>query len=570
MPVLTELDAAIFYVEKWEPFLQELRKHYNETKRRTAEHYDLAQRMPSQDEIDRLTYRCTELTTEFYGKPDLSVLYRAFMKMCHAAQISFYKPMKYETSNDGWLRFIDVDHKNALTQEYFATVIDLYRKSGGRLVRGRSAIDNSYPQNVVLEHEGRRWLARQGMLRVLTKWFKKYRDAGSIPQEVREKLWSFIKDQIPEREYPSSTKELLNHQEQRPGAYYLGTKKSHIQSLLAESEQGNIRLLPRTTVNSLNHRRVINMEFKRLVPLRTVNDGVVVTIREAGTRELVACRMNEGSYLGSTHGMSLPYGKYANIGGNLEITNDPVAFEMNNRFPDFEWMAFEAEMLNTPDAEFVLPETKSIVAGRNSCTGSSIKQTAHSQIAQGQLRDFPLFSAKGNPVIAKEYDCVYDVVQVGSKPDACFLSISAVSLRNKKMLELVNTLIIKMQLRFGKVIDFQMQIIPDRKSKRFCFILIPFTMLEDVGNGVFKNPQTNTTNDAEKVAEHLHLGNCTGTWGSTAAQRLLWKSEGETALRRLYDFVALDHVKGFMQSYLQSRINPGVNSPDNSECRLVV
>lgn len=536
---------------QWSLFLQEIEAAYSEAKRRAAAGYDLAERMPPQTEINRLAAKCLALTSEIYGanKSNLAAIYQFLIKTSIAAGLTFYDPLPNIKSADGYVTCIPADEQKLKSTKYMDTVRAPFINEGGKIYRGRSAIDNTITPNIFLTTEGRRLIARQGMMKVVINLLKPIKrlnieNWGQLPQTGKEFIWNEIKSSIPEQNTPDEYVEFVEYVQKNPGGYFNQDINTHVNMLFSGCAQGHIKPLPRATVNNMTVHRYIETKFTRITPLLTVKDGQIIEVRPAGITERAYLRPNEGHYLREYHGMSLTGGAYENLLNHKEIPVDPDAFVRTNLHPDFEWLTAETNIFNTKTSNYEFP----VMVGRNSCTGSSIKQTAHNQLVCASLNDIPHYAAINNPNALLELCSIIDLVQVGDKKDAFFIKILTKNLREKSLIEFVQNMILDMQLHFGeKSIDFQIQIIPD--GEQFAIIFIPFAMLSQ-DQGIFTNPTTGATNISEEVPEHLHLGNAAGRWGANEAQRNIWLQDGHASLKRLYDFTALSGTYNFATEYI--------------------
>lgn len=548
------IDKTQFIQHKWQPFLNKLDAIYEGAKRRTELGYDLAHRLPAQPIISSLAKECHALTSEYYGegKGNLSVMYQFLIKISIVAGVTFYDPIQVSMSQDGYLGLHDLDTQLSLGKAYLTNVRGEYIKHGGRIVRGRSAIDNTIYPNVFLREEGLRLIARQGVMKAVVKFLRKLKNnprdienAGQLSQAAKEFLWQEICVALPPQTHSNEATEFVDFLHKNPDEYIENDRSKHRALLFASLANGELKAVPPATMVRITPHRFIKLCYTRHVPLQTIQDGQYVTLREVGAKEVVYLRPNEGHYLHDYHGMSLASGHLIRA-GNLFFPSDPAAFNRTNRYPDIEWMVLEALAYNSSGE---LPEEKAVMVGRNSYTGSSIKQTAHGQAVCATLEKFPHYAAINNPCTISGVDATLDFIQFGTQPDSSGIKIITKNLRDNAFLKLVSDLILAMQMKFGiDNIDFQIQIIPT--ADRFALIFIPFAMLQQNGN-IFTNPTTGATNVAMNIPEHLHMGNASGRWAATPEQRKVWNLAGQQYLQKLYDYAALSGTHEFMQNFMQ-------------------
>ncbi len=417
-----------FIKQKWLPFLARLDAIHKETIRRTQLGYDIAQRLPTQSTLNSLSLECMSLTKEYYGTGNISAIYVFLMKISVSAGITFYDPLPVIMSNDGYLGIIDRNKQQELSQSYRTNIRAEYLKHGGRIISGRSAIDNTiYPNIFLLEH-GRRLIARQGVMRAVVKFIsllkynkvqRKIENAGQLSQSAKEFLWAEICAAIPDMSHTVAMQQFVEFIHKYPGEYFNSSPTQHRMLLFTGLSNNELKAVPRKTMVNITPHRFVKMSYKRQIPLRAVQDGKEVILRDAGAEEIILLRPNEGHYLREHHGMSLASGCQTRI-FNLFFPQDPECFKRSNRYPDIEWMVIEALSFNSARD---LPNEHAVMVGRNSFTGSSIKQTAHSQLVCATLEEFPHYAINNAPRRMSNLDAIIDFIQIGTVPDACCMKI---------------------------------------------------------------------------------------------------------------------------------------------------
>lgn len=505
-----------------------------------------------------MSAECRELTAEYYGKDkgNISAMYKFLIKISLVAGVTFYDPIQETMSRDEYLGLHDLDTQLSLGKAYLTNVRGEYTKHGGRIVRGRTAIDNTISPNIFLQEDGRRLIARQGVMKAIVKFLGSRKkptrllgieNAGQLSQTVKEFLWQYICYRIPQKIHSIEAETLVNFIHANPGEYLDNNYSRHRELLASGLANGELQVVKRTTMVHTTPHRFIKICYTRQIPLQAIQqDGQCITLRKAGVEEVVYLRPNEGHYLRDYHGMSLASGHQTRI---FRFPKDPAAFNRTNRYPDIEWMGVEALAYNSACE---LPEEQAVMVGRNSYTGSSIKQTAHGQSVCATLEKFPHYASVNNPHKMRDVDATLDFIQLGTKFDSSCLKIIAKNPGEKGFLEFVSNLILAMQRHFGSdKIDFQMQIIPTENL--FALIFIPFAMLQQNGD-VFTNLTTGVTNVSMNVPEHLHMGNAAGRWAATSEQHKVWDLEGHESLQRLYDYASLSGTREFMQDFVQDLI----------------
>lgn len=550
-----------FIEEKWRPFLDKLEAIIEKTGHCTKLGYDLADRLPPQSEINKLAEECYALTTEYYGKGqnNIAVMYQFLIRANIAAGVTFYEPLDNIKSKDGYLQLNDMETLVRQSNDYTSNVRANYKKTGGRIFRGRSAIDNTTPPNIFLQEDGRRIVARRGVMKAIVKFLNllnkenpnrsKIENAGQLSQDAKEFLWQEVCTAIPVQRHRQEITDFVDFLHAKPGEYFQGDKNNHRKMLYEGLAQGDLKAVPPAIMQQTVPHRYVGISYTRRTPLQVSINGDIVTLRENGIKEVVFQRANEGHYLRDHHGMSLASGSQTRV-GNLFFSQDPAAFNRSNRYPDIEWLIIQALAYNSQDD---LPGTRKVMVGRNSYTGSSIQQTAHGQEVCATLEQFPHYAAVNKPQQMREFDATIDFIQLGTKQDSSCLKIITNDLRAAALLEFVNKLIIAMQKQFRESIDFQIQIIP-AKDGRFALILIPFEMLQKISNDVCQN-SAGIRSDSINVRPHLHMGHAAGCWAATLDQLDLWFANGHEYLQRLFDFTSLTGTHEFMQNFVRDYVS---------------
>ena len=109
---ICDQDPAVrsaFLQTEWLPFIKDLRSAMLLMHSRTLHCFSPEERYVSQVEVDAFVERCTELTTRWYGRPNVSAVYSWLMKAAEVCGESKYPfeaiPMKW--SPDGYVRVLD-------------------------------------------------------------------------------------------------------------------------------------------------------------------------------------------------------------------------------------------------------------------------------------------------------------------------------------------------------------------------------------------------------------------------------------------------------------------------------
>ncbi len=210
------------FLGRWQSFIKKLEAIEIEVVRKTETGYSLDNRMPSQKVLLTLSEECQNLADEWYGsgKGNLSCFYLFFYRICEKAQITFYpyeslvfkqtdagkaglaKVSALIKSADGFVSVLDAGEKERLERkEYRETILYPYLRQGGLWAGGRSAIDNTILPSVVSQGKGMALVQKQGVLKVIMKWYKniyKKRNPGKEITDwvqlgsVKANLWKMI------------------------------------------------------------------------------------------------------------------------------------------------------------------------------------------------------------------------------------------------------------------------------------------------------------------------------------------------------------------------------------------
>lgn len=164
-----EQQRAAFLKEKWLPFVDELKEEYRQARSRGIGGFSPEEILSPQAKMQGWSDRCLELTAEWHGRPNLSLMYEFLVETATLDPSTPYKFMAvpHERSADNWIRVIDGEVRGSF---YTPTDDKVHEAIGGmKQSVGESAIANTQLVGMMSAGESRLLLAGGAMKGFLIK-----------------------------------------------------------------------------------------------------------------------------------------------------------------------------------------------------------------------------------------------------------------------------------------------------------------------------------------------------------------------------------------------------------------
>lgn len=391
------------------------------------------------------------------------------------------------------------------------------------------------------------------------------RSYGQIPEEARRRADEFIAEELGKCSVPEPEDELqtfLKHCWEHPGRAFENPVK-HKLMLLKAIKSPAIRVLWRSEVERFSQHKYFSVPWTRSIPLvflpaheGSKTDVDLAVARPAGAEECTRFRKNVFAY-GESHGLGQSGGGWAEscnwpVGtlmyelGALLCVNESAKVA-NHWVTDIEKIIRDCLIL-CPEGGMAsaLPGEVLHDAGQNPVIASSIGATQHTQATRASASDFPLMAEQCEP---KWFDSVggwLDIVQVGQKEDAFFISARSRNPDAPSFLQFLVNLRIRYLKVFGRTVDFNVTCHPTVEGE-FIVNFAPVACMQKIsvpkGEGCmglnfdFQNPEL-----GERVTQHrlpVASVDCShGKGNILAASDEYWNMalDGRPMLARLYDF----------------------------------
>ncbi|OLP77974.1 hypothetical protein AK812_SmicGene41902 [Symbiodinium microadriaticum] len=218
-----------------------------------------------------------------------------------------------------------------------------------------------------------------------------------------------------------------------PGEFFEHDKSRHVTVKIAGMFSRRIVVVKRSAMERMTLARYFPLTWKRQQPLWGSASTGHFQVRPAGVKEGSHVRANECPYAG-LHGMALSAGGFASdqrcnpdrkIVGytllmELQWIRDPQANIENWYITDIEKIIQEAWQLNPHGpASIMLTGEKFLAVGQNPKVGSSIRQTQHTQLAQGSWKNYPVLQIPASRILASEgFELCLEAADVPDTPGA--------------------------------------------------------------------------------------------------------------------------------------------------------
>ena len=165
----SEKERADFLESKWLPFVNELRDEMRSSRARAIGGFSPEEILSPQSKMQGWSDRCLELTAEWHGRPNLSVMYEFLVESATLDPSTPYRftAVPHERSADNWVRVIDGEVRGSF---YKPTSDNEHESIGGiKQTVGESAIANTQLSGLMSAAESRLLLAGGAMKGFLIK-----------------------------------------------------------------------------------------------------------------------------------------------------------------------------------------------------------------------------------------------------------------------------------------------------------------------------------------------------------------------------------------------------------------
>ncbi|CAK8991101.1 unnamed protein product [Durusdinium trenchii] len=246
---------------------------------------------------------------------------------------------------------------------------------------------------------------------------------GQLDETMQRSVWECAKTLLRETAPPLAREpgdetnldvfgRFINWSRDYPGEYFEHDKAQHVTVFIAGMFSRRIVVVKRSHMERMTLARYFPLSWKRQQPLWGSASTGKFQVRPAGVKEGSHVRANECPYA-ALHGMSLSAGGFADQRNSdrktvgytllmeLQWIRDPQANIENWYITDIEKILQEAYQLNPHGpAIHALPGEAFIAVGQNPKVGSSIRQTQHTQLAEGHWNKYPILKVAAARVFA--------------------------------------------------------------------------------------------------------------------------------------------------------------------------
>ncbi len=367
------------------------------------------------------------------------------------------------------------------------------------------------------------------------------------------------KASAPTVEFSHQLEEFLAFVKAHPGRLWKNDKREHKRLLLASLWSNELTVQKRSFVETKTMHRYIPLPWKRTVPLLTIDEKGVETVkRRLGDREYSRVRKNGFPYANS-HGMSVTTGGveeglsvHGTLAFELGLPSDGDAKLGNWFITDIEKICAETSFLNPAGRyEDLLPGEEFHDVGQNPQIGSSIGATQHTQITRASLSNHQVYLLKHRPQWC-ELGFYVDIVQVGEQEDAFFVKLTMSNAYHEPAIRLLQQLRIGLMREFGgHSVDFNVKGLADTAGG-FVITFGVITQLQIIERSVSLNPDTKIKSSDVPLPQC-----CTDTLAAAGGFLIsdhrkmeLARIEGRRCLVTLYDFTRKPGARRFVRRFL--------------------
>lgn len=399
-----------------------------------------------------------------------------------------------------------------------------------------------------------------------------------VVQELARKLLGLGQVQPARSDSPDVFERLVAWCRDRPGEFFEGDKRQHVEVKIAGLLAGKVIIVKRSSMERFSLARYFPINWIRSQPLYGVTGAGPFPVRPADMSEASHVRVNECPYA-PLHGMSLSGGGFAsdprvkkrcgrNVGYSLlmelQWVRDPSANVENWFLTDIEKILHESWQLNPHGRRsMILPGEVFINVGQNPKVGSSIRETQHTQLCEGSLASYPFLNLSSKPRHSSALGASVDLVSVGPREatqDQCsfMLKLEADNVVSPKVLEFLVSLRLHLmkQLGGGEAIDFLVYAISNEQGG-FMVVFAPIAQLLKVGDekpdfANWANPLTGESSESCGLQEaRVDFGKGLGQFlVSKPALREQILHGGEELLRRIWAFNRVPGAREVVEGYV--------------------
>eukprot|EP00746_Dinoflagellata_sp_MGD_P120968 gnl/MRDRNA2_/MRDRNA2_56300_c0_seq1.p1 gnl/MRDRNA2_/MRDRNA2_56300_c0~~gnl/MRDRNA2_/MRDRNA2_56300_c0_seq1.p1 ORF type:complete len:1452 (+),score=235.13 gnl/MRDRNA2_/MRDRNA2_56300_c0_seq1:78-4433(+) len=365
----TEAARQSFITGKWQPFIATLDNELAEVQRRHASGYSAREIMPSQGRIQDLCHENLQLSAEWHGRGNISVVYEFLMQAAELDGHSAYHfaDLPQQRSSDGFIRVIDGSARKRL---YKPSSQGTSCSSIGTIPQaaGESPIDNLVLPNVMKRSQALRVFVGSRVQQIFVNWISKQQksalrnlgadDLDMESEAVRAKLLSFsseelsaakvradslwwkclVTDGAPIASYGQLPEDVrkqgetwldsvfpgdepldeemasfVEHCKAKPGRNVSEGPVRHKFLLMRAMCSSSVRVASRTDIERFTQHRYLSLPWTRTLPLIKFDEGgAELIVRSAGSIEHSRFRKNVFAY-GESHGLSQCAGGYSEL-----------------------------------------------------------------------------------------------------------------------------------------------------------------------------------------------------------------------------------------------------------------
>jgi len=426
---------------------------------------------------------------------------------------------------------------------------------------------------------------------------------GQLDETMQRNVWDAAKTLLRETAPPLAKEptedgnldvfgRFINWSRDFPGEFFEHDKAQHVTVFIAGMFSRRIVVVKRSHMERMTLARYFPLSWKRQQPLWGSASTGKFQVRPGGVKEGSHVRANECPYA-ALHGMSLSAGGFADQRNSdrktvgytllmeLQWIRDPQANIENWYITDIEKIVQEAWQLNPHGpATHALPGEVFISVGQNPKVGSSIRQTQHTQLAEGHWNKYPILKVEASRVFAAK-DCpfvvgakveqlndvlgpqtmleIVDISTEASDPENCGLMLRCRSPDIPPgLIRFLTQLRLRLLERLGgpEAIDFLVLCMSDQEGS-FVSIFAPTPQLMQLQEGhadlvPWANPLTGESSEIAGIEEsRLDFGKGVGHFLVLKDElRTQLLERGEDTLRRIWAFNRVPGARKVIEDFI--------------------
>lgn len=511
----------------WLAYIEKLEKLLHVVRYRRTHNFAFDKIMSTQQQLYALQLECLELTEQWYGpgNGNIACFYRYFIAMSQEAYVTSFKYDQIDKyiSKDGYISQINLAQRRAFCMQHEEVFFHDFVRQGGRWLRGRSEIDATSMSNMFY-YKTAQLLLNYHFAQHLIVTELGLEDYGQLPYKQRLTLWHLLQHNFSDNTVLDKNNifyKFIEYLNMRPGEFfnYFSEKLPEI-SLV--SQQMLFDIMKIVGIQSryliLFSRNIVdNWPPKRYLTLKWYRNNQEL--------ELARIWPNEMPYAPG-HGLSLCGNGLIDdwdlYGTPAYEWNTPVSTmaEKDNYVRDIEKIFKELNLL-CPKIKYnnLLPKEQLLSIFQNTISYSTIKVTEHTHIVSCTIDDYPLYLLQSNAEITiPEFKARFQLVQVGSQPDAFFLKILLKELDNNALLNFLITMNKNFIEYFGGLdkVDCHMQLFATKLGD-FVFVYEPHARLIQLDGDKFLNVDNDTITPRRPQLLYPTIGNISSVTNEMAA-----------------------------------------------------